>query len=185
MLFLTLVSWGTKNEHELFLHKLLNTPKGLGHPGKTPGTSQIPLLETQGRQTFEGEHELFGHHSFAWKTHTPPDGLRTQKVNLCALFACLTQAVSFMLGRPAPSKTIYVRPVGGPENIEIKVKLLAQLTWLGPLDPHPDSPPEFSIFSNYLWHIFCSGDCKRGMSLRKTTKFLTTAFAKFQEKVKF
>ena len=68
----------------------LNTPRGPGHPGKIPGTSQIPLFETQGRQTFEGEHELFGHHPFAWKTPTPPGGLRTQKVNLCALFSGLT-----------------------------------------------------------------------------------------------
>ena len=28
---------------------------GPGHPGKIPGTSQIPLFETQGRQTFEEE----------------------------------------------------------------------------------------------------------------------------------
>ena len=27
----------------------LNTPRGPGHPGKIPGTSQIPLFETQGR----------------------------------------------------------------------------------------------------------------------------------------
>ena len=59
-------------------------------PGKFPGTSQISLLETQGRQTLEGGHELFGRHPFAWKTPTPPGGLRTQKVNLCAPFFCLT-----------------------------------------------------------------------------------------------
>ena len=53
---------GTKNAHELFLHKLFEHPKGLGHPGKSPGTFQIPLFETQGRQTFEGGHELVGHH---------------------------------------------------------------------------------------------------------------------------
>ena len=64
----------------------LNTPRAPGHPGKIPGTSQIPLFETQGRRTFEGEHELFGHHPFAWKTPTPSGGLRTQKVNPCALF---------------------------------------------------------------------------------------------------
>ena len=64
----------------------LNTPRGPGHPGKIPGTSRIPLFETQGRQTFERGHELFGRHPFAWKTPTPPSGLRTQKVNLCALF---------------------------------------------------------------------------------------------------
>ena len=40
----------------------LNTPRGPGHPGKIPGTSQIPPFETQGRQTVEGGRELFGHH---------------------------------------------------------------------------------------------------------------------------
>ena len=67
----------------------LNTARGPGHPGKISGTSQIPLFETQGRQTFEGGHELFGHHPFAWKNPTPPGGLRTQKLNLRALFSCL------------------------------------------------------------------------------------------------
>ena len=71
---------------------VLNTPRGPGHPGKIPGTSRIPLFETQGRQSFEGGHEVFGHHPFAWKTPTPPGGLRTQKLNLCALFSCLTVA---------------------------------------------------------------------------------------------
>ena len=67
-----------------FCTNFLNTPTGLGHPGKIPGTSQIPLSEIQGSQTFEGEHELFGHQPFAWKTPTPPGGFRTQKVNLCS-----------------------------------------------------------------------------------------------------
>ena len=40
-----------------FSTNFLNTPGGLGHPGKIPGTSQIPLFETQGRQTFGGGHE--------------------------------------------------------------------------------------------------------------------------------
>ena len=43
---------GTKNAHKLFCANFLNTPRGLGHPGKIPGTFQIPLFETQGRQTF-------------------------------------------------------------------------------------------------------------------------------------
>ena len=74
-----------------FCTNFLKTPRGLGHPGKIPETSQIPPFETQGRQTFEREHELFGHHPFAWRTPTPPGGLRTQKVNvnLCALFSYL------------------------------------------------------------------------------------------------
>ena len=49
-----------------FCTNVLNTPRGPAHPGKIPGTSQIPLFETQGRQTFEGGHEVFGHHPFAW-----------------------------------------------------------------------------------------------------------------------
>ena len=73
--------------HTNFLStNFLKTPRGPGHPDKIPGTSQIPLFETQGRQAFQGEHEVFGHHPFARKTPTPPGGLRTQKVNLCALF---------------------------------------------------------------------------------------------------
>ena len=65
-----------------FCTNFSNTARGPGHPGKNPGISQIPLFETQGRQTFKGGHEVFGHHPFAWKTPTPPGGLRTQKVNL-------------------------------------------------------------------------------------------------------
>ena len=51
-----------KMRTKFFCTKFLNTPRGPGHPGKIPGTSQIPLFETQGRQTFEGGHEVFGHH---------------------------------------------------------------------------------------------------------------------------
>ena len=74
---------------KFFCTNFLNTASDPGHPGKIPGTSRIPLFETQGRQSFEGGHEVFGHHPFAWKTPTPPGGLRTQKLNLCALFSCL------------------------------------------------------------------------------------------------
>ena len=38
-----------------------------GHPGQIFGICPIPPFETQARQTFEGGHELFGHHPFAWK----------------------------------------------------------------------------------------------------------------------
>ena len=76
---------------KFFCTNFLNTARGPGHPGKIPGTSRIPLFETQGRQSFEGGHEVFGHHPFAWKTPTPPGGLRTQKLNLCALSSCLNQ----------------------------------------------------------------------------------------------
>ena len=82
-----------KMRTKFFCTSFLNTPRGPGHPGKIPGTSQIPLFETQGRQTFEGGHEVFGHHSFEWKNPTPPGGLRTQKVNLCALFSGLIYVI--------------------------------------------------------------------------------------------
>ena len=59
-----------KMHTNFFCTNFLSTPRGPGHAGKIPGTSQTPLLETQGRQTFEGGHELFGHHPFAWKTPT-------------------------------------------------------------------------------------------------------------------
>ena len=78
-----------KMRTNFFCTTFLNTPRVLGYPGKIPGTSQIPLLETQGRQTFEGGHEVFDPHPSAWKTPTSPGGLRTQKVNLCALFSGL------------------------------------------------------------------------------------------------
>ena len=71
-----------KMRTKFFCTNFLNTARGPGHPGKIPGTSRIPLFETQGRQSFEGGHEVFGHHPFAWKTPTPPGGLRTQKLNL-------------------------------------------------------------------------------------------------------
>ena len=71
---------------KFFCTNFLNTARGPGHPGKILGTSRIPLFETQGRQSFEAGHEVFGHHPFGWKTPTPPGGLRTQKLNLCAFF---------------------------------------------------------------------------------------------------
>ena len=71
-----------------FCTNFLNTPRGTGHPGKFPGTSQIPL-RTQERQAFEGGHELFGHHPFAWKTRTPPGGLQTKNLIFVLFFlAC-------------------------------------------------------------------------------------------------
>ena len=72
-----------------FCTNFLNTLRGPGHPGKIPGTSQIPLFENQGKQTFEGGHELFDPPLLRVEDPTPPGGLRTQKINLCALFACL------------------------------------------------------------------------------------------------
>ena len=75
-----------KMRTKLFCTNFLNTARGPGHPGKIPGTSRIPLFETQGRQSFEGGHEVFGHHPFAWKTPTPPDGLRTQNLIFVLFF---------------------------------------------------------------------------------------------------
>ena len=80
-----------KNARELFLHKLFEHPQGSGTSRQIPGTSQAPPFQTRGKQTFEGGHELFDHHPYAWKTPTPPGGLWTQKVNLCALFSCLRE----------------------------------------------------------------------------------------------
>ena len=94
-----------KMRTKFFCTNFSNTPNGPGHPGKIPGTSRIPLFETQGRQTFEGGHEIFGHHPFEWKTPTPPGGLRTQKVYLCALFSCLKFG--------APGKALREREGGG------------------------------------------------------------------------
>ena len=85
-----------KMRTKFFCTNFLNTARGPGHPGKIPGTSRIPLFETQGRQSFEGGHEVFGHHPFAWKTPTPPGGLRTQKLNLCALFSCLNVSEPYL-----------------------------------------------------------------------------------------
>ena len=39
--------------------------RGPGHPGKIPGTSQVPSLGTQGKQTFKGGRGIFGPHPFA------------------------------------------------------------------------------------------------------------------------
>ena len=83
---------GTKNAQRYFLCRIfLNTHR-------RPGTSRqesrdIPdslSWKPKGRQTLEGGHKLFGRHPFAWKTPTLPGGLRTQIVNLCARFSCLS-----------------------------------------------------------------------------------------------
>ena len=60
-----------KMRTNFFFHKLFEHPQRSGHPGKIPGTSQVPSVETQGRQTFEGGHKLFDPHPFAWKTPPP------------------------------------------------------------------------------------------------------------------
>ena len=68
-----------------FYTNFLNTPRGPGHPGKIPGTSQILLFEPkEDKLSREGAN-------FSATTPsrgrppppTPPGGLRTQKVDLC------------------------------------------------------------------------------------------------------
>ena len=88
----------------------LNTPRALGYYDKIPGTSQAPPFQTQGRQTFEGGHELFGHHPFEWKTPIPPGGFGTQKLNLCAFCSCnnLVCLIERFLGQSLPQNTSMV-----------------------------------------------------------------------------
>ena len=76
---------------KLLCTNFLSTSRGLGHLGKIPGTSQVPVIESQGKQTLEGGNELFDPHAFAWKTPTPPGSLQAQRVSLCA-FSCLKHA---------------------------------------------------------------------------------------------
>ena len=78
-----------KMRTKFFLHKLFEHRQGSGTSRQNSRDIPDSSLQTQGRQSFEGGHEVFNHHPFAWKTPTPPGGLRTQKLNLCALFSCL------------------------------------------------------------------------------------------------
>ena len=75
-----------KMRTNFFCTNFLNSPRGPGYPGQIPRTFQIPPFQTQGRQTFEGGQELFGHHPFARKTRTPPSGGRTQKLSFVLFF---------------------------------------------------------------------------------------------------
>ena len=50
-----------------------------------------------------------------------------------------------MLGRPVASELIYVRPVGSPETPEIKWKVLIEIIWCEPLDPHLTAPLIFIL----------------------------------------
>ena len=113
----------------------LNTPRGPGHPGKNPGTSQIPLFETQGRQTFEGGHELFDPHPFGWKTPSPPGALRTKKVNLCALFFLpeiqKLEKAEAVLGsfREFPSKITGKSPKGPQGSVNGGFRMVVRVLW--------------------------------------------------------
>ena len=72
----------------VFGTNFLNT-QGSGTSRQNSWDIPDSTLRNSRKTNFEGGHELFGHHPFGWKTPTPPGGLRTQKVNLCALFSCL------------------------------------------------------------------------------------------------
>ena len=76
-----------------FLYKLFEHPQGSGTSRQNPRDIPNSSLRNPRKTNFEGGHELFGHHPFAWKTPTPPGGLWTQKLYLCALFSCLAVAL--------------------------------------------------------------------------------------------
>ena len=59
-------------------------------------------FETQGRQTFEGGHELFDHHPFGWKTLSPTGGLRTKNLIFVLFFSCLNCKGIFEKGTVKP-----------------------------------------------------------------------------------
>ena len=101
---------------KLFWHNSLNTPRGPGRPGKIPGTSQIPLFEIQGRQTFEGGHKLFGHRPLRVEDPHPTWQSPDPKVNLCALFSCLIQALWLLcvtMGAKRWTQTFYFSNFSG------------------------------------------------------------------------
>ena len=91
---------------------------GPGHPGQIPRTSQIPLFETQGRQTFEGGHELFGHQPFAWKTPPHRAVCGPKKLIFVLFFSCLKNG-RILLGNPDLGDTDFV-------DIWISHKMLLQ-----------------------------------------------------------
>ena len=68
------------DEHPLY--QCCETCSGVTH------TRQGCIPPLRGDWCARHRHKLFGHHPFAWKA-TPPGGLRTQKVSLCALFCCV------------------------------------------------------------------------------------------------
>ena len=80
---------GTKNAHELFLHKPFEHPQGSGTSRQKSRDIPDSSLRNPRKTNFRGRARSFQPPTpFAWKTPTPPGGLRTQKVNLCALFSC-------------------------------------------------------------------------------------------------
>ena len=59
----------------------------------------------------------------------------------------------FMLGRLAVPKITYVRPVGSPEILQILGKILTQVIWRDPLDPHPNHPAEVFVQILFMAHF--------------------------------
>ena len=70
-----------------FCTNFLNAPKGLGHPSEIPGTSQI-LSSKPKEDKLSREGTNFSATTPS-RGRPPPGGLRTQKVNLCALLSFL------------------------------------------------------------------------------------------------
>ena len=81
---------GRKMNTNFFRTNFLNTPKGSGT--KFPGHPRF-LTSKPKEDKLSREGTNF---SITWKTSTPPGGLWTQKVNLCALFSCLKYPVFFL-----------------------------------------------------------------------------------------
>ena len=88
-----------KMRTNFFCTNFSSTPRGPGHPGQIPGTSQIPLLQTQGRQTFEAGHEL-SREGTNFSATTPSRGRPPphravsgpEKLLFVLLFSCLNHA---------------------------------------------------------------------------------------------
>ena len=107
--------------HTKFLcTNFLNTARGPGHPGKIPGTSRIPLFETQGRQSFEGGHEVFGHHPFAWKTPTPP--AVSGPKNLIFVLFFLPESLKPPLTALQLKPFFFANQANSPESLEFPIR---------------------------------------------------------------
>ena len=78
-----------KMRTKFFLHKLFEHRQGSGISRQNSRDIPDSSLRNPRKTKFRGRARSFGHHPFEWKTPTPPGGLRTQKLNLCALFSCL------------------------------------------------------------------------------------------------
>ena len=74
-----------------FCTNFLNTPMARVQdiPANSPAHPRFLSSKPNEDKLSRERTNFFGHHPFEWKTPTPPGGLRTQKVNLCALFSYL------------------------------------------------------------------------------------------------